>query len=411
MKTKKLLAALLSSAMVLGTMAVPVLADGNDAQIGETEYATLEAAFAAAQDGETITLLKDTEVSSPITLAEETEYVLDLGTYTIKATTSENRPFTLINGSSLTVNATTGGMNISEGNNTVYGFFNVQGEGAKLTLNGGNYSKARDDDSALIRVRNVNNSLTCFVKVDLNNVNVEALQVIRDDTCSGHEYYLQFDPNITNKYTINGGNYVFNNNGINVDGSITAFNLQYADSYFKNAVMESEIGACVELDGGKAKFEGNTFTVDNKNSIQSWNASTIGISYNAEATILSGTYTSDAYGVAIFSHGGNYEIKGGTISGNEASVKTYYQDGDYNVSISGGEFNGKLDLESHTNCSISGGTFSSDVHKYIAKGYTEKMPESTNENYVVNTASMVQPTIASVVTEINKPCTIKSAFN
>lgn len=55
MRTQKLLAALLSSAMVLGTMAVPVLADGETAvaKIGDTEYPTLQAAIDAVSDNNT----------------------------------------------------------------------------------------------------------------------------------------------------------------------------------------------------------------------------------------------------------------------------------------------------------------------------------------------------------------------
>ncbi len=50
---KKLLAGVLSAAMILGTMAIPAFADestsGNAAKIGETEYATLANAVAAAK--------------------------------------------------------------------------------------------------------------------------------------------------------------------------------------------------------------------------------------------------------------------------------------------------------------------------------------------------------------------------
>ena len=61
MKLRKLLAGIISAVMVFGTMAMPVFADENTnaAKIGETEYATLKEAVAAAQNGETVTLLSD----------------------------------------------------------------------------------------------------------------------------------------------------------------------------------------------------------------------------------------------------------------------------------------------------------------------------------------------------------------
>ena len=61
MKLRKLLAGIISAVMVFGTAAMPVFADENTnaAKIGETEYATLKEAVAAAQNGETVTLLSD----------------------------------------------------------------------------------------------------------------------------------------------------------------------------------------------------------------------------------------------------------------------------------------------------------------------------------------------------------------
>lgn len=69
---KKLLAVALSAAMVLGTMAIPAFADEsvseNAAKIGDTEYATLQDAFAKAKKDDTITLLKDIELTDGINI-------------------------------------------------------------------------------------------------------------------------------------------------------------------------------------------------------------------------------------------------------------------------------------------------------------------------------------------------------
>ena len=56
------------------------------AQIGNVKYATLAEAFAAAENGATVTLLCDIELSETITISEDDEIVLDLGGMTITAT-------------------------------------------------------------------------------------------------------------------------------------------------------------------------------------------------------------------------------------------------------------------------------------------------------------------------------------
>ena len=74
---KKLLAGTLSAAMVLGTMTIPAFADesvsGKAAKIGETEYATLQDAFDNAKKDDTITLLKDIELTDTVEIATGSE--------------------------------------------------------------------------------------------------------------------------------------------------------------------------------------------------------------------------------------------------------------------------------------------------------------------------------------------------
>gem|GEM_PF-4431633 len=58
MKTKKIIAALLSSAMVLGTLAVPVMAENEyAAEVNGNKYTTLMSAVDAAQTGDTVTVI------------------------------------------------------------------------------------------------------------------------------------------------------------------------------------------------------------------------------------------------------------------------------------------------------------------------------------------------------------------
>jgi len=68
MKLKKLLATVLTMAMVATVLPVTAFAAENEAKVGTTEFPTLEEAAAAAQSGNTITLLTDAELTEALTL-------------------------------------------------------------------------------------------------------------------------------------------------------------------------------------------------------------------------------------------------------------------------------------------------------------------------------------------------------
>lgn len=94
MKGKSFLAGVLSAVMVLATMSFAVAAEETTttdvAKIGETTYATLEAAVAAAQDNDTVELLCDAEgngivIETPTGEGASRKLTIDLGghTYTV----------------------------------------------------------------------------------------------------------------------------------------------------------------------------------------------------------------------------------------------------------------------------------------------------------------------------------------
>lgn len=75
---KSILALLLAVLMVASLLPAAAMADeGNEAKIGEQEYPTLAQAASKVEDGQTITLLKNVEVTTPITL-KGTNVTLDL---------------------------------------------------------------------------------------------------------------------------------------------------------------------------------------------------------------------------------------------------------------------------------------------------------------------------------------------
>ena len=124
-----------------GVKAAPV------AKIGTVEYATLNEAFAAAKDGDTITIVRNFTTDETKTTAADRATVtanvtLDFGSYVMTVPTSleptDNFMAILVDGSTLTVEGTTGG--IVSGNAEICGVygFNVKG-GGKLVINGGSY--------------------------------------------------------------------------------------------------------------------------------------------------------------------------------------------------------------------------------------------------------------------------------
>ena len=129
------------------TLVPTAMAEGSDpvAQIGETTYATLKAAFEGAKDGDTVTLLKDVETNN-IEDTEEARIIiekaitLNLNDKTIRTPNdmgNNNKNFcALIIDADVTINATAEG-GIDTGTNGGYAI-NVR-NGAKLTINGGTY--------------------------------------------------------------------------------------------------------------------------------------------------------------------------------------------------------------------------------------------------------------------------------
>jgi len=117
------------------------------AQIGDVKYETLADALAAAKDGDTITIVRNFTTDETKTTAADRATVtanvtLDFGSYVMTVPASleptDNFMAILVDGSTLTVEGTTGGIVSGDAETCgVYGF-NVKG-GGKLVINGGSY--------------------------------------------------------------------------------------------------------------------------------------------------------------------------------------------------------------------------------------------------------------------------------
>lgn len=118
------------------------------AKIGSTPYATLEAAIAAAQAGETITLLKNVGTDAAIQVAKKV--TIDLNGKTIATTQNDKSGdgvFHVVAGGDLTIEDgsadKTGTINGVGGNN--YNI-SVWADGGKVTINGGNFTNVGATD-------------------------------------------------------------------------------------------------------------------------------------------------------------------------------------------------------------------------------------------------------------------------
>ena len=222
------------------------------------------------------------------------------------------RPFVLGDYVSLTVNGQNGKILVTE--NKAYGLFRVQGNFVNLTLNGGEYSGYTVEASAMIWV---NQNPTLGLRVNIDGITSTTLgQFIRDTGSLSGLYAKNYDqPDWTNVYNISNSNFVFNNEGINLGGSITGFVMRYNHSVWNNVTAVSDIGSIAEHDFGTAEYTACNYQVLKYNNIQPWNGTTIGVAYGSEVIVNSGTYTG-YYGISIFSTGGHLWLKGGTFTGN-----------------------------------------------------------------------------------------------
>lgn len=110
------------------------------AKIGTTGYATLEAAFAAVQDGETITLLSDVELDEPVDIDKSITLNLDGKTISISAANQDGYAISVSSGT-VTI---TGNGTINAGDNVA---LNVTG--GAVTIDNGTFNTVGVDDGSL----------------------------------------------------------------------------------------------------------------------------------------------------------------------------------------------------------------------------------------------------------------------
>ena len=150
MRNKRVLLCVLALTIALIAMSAPSFAAENVAKINETEYATLEEAFAEALDGDTIIVLADCEgngIIVPQGKYNTTGLTVDFGghTYTVSgnlvgSTGTETNAFQLLKDNKITFKD--GTITSTKAKILVQNYSNLTLDNMTLTLNNPNYSSA-----------------------------------------------------------------------------------------------------------------------------------------------------------------------------------------------------------------------------------------------------------------------------
>lgn len=318
-----------------------ITAEEAAAGIGDVYYLTLADAVAAAEAGDTVTLVDDVTLDSLLRI--EKNITLDLGGKTLER-----------EGSVL----------------DIYGTVTIQ-NGTIGTTSTGSTSAAWVNGTA---------KLTVASDVTFTTTK-EAFALAFDSSCTAAEVIF--------RGTIKGGN------GITMNGLIaeSAANILTMDGATINVTGHGIYQAgCADTAftignstiSGATGIEVRAGVLNVTNSVISGSGE-----FNSEAN--AGGTTTDGAGIAVVQHTTNLPIKvtisGGEISGTYAfyqatkqSQNTAESIAKITLSVTGGEFNGTVYSENKTGF-ITGGTFSSNPSAYIAAGY--EATENNNGTWTV----------------------------
>lgn len=305
-----------TSGTITGTVNVPGSAV---AKIGETGYATLAEAVAAATEGATITLVADVELTETLTIPASKTITLDLNSKTVSMTDASAATAAMIkNNGTLTINDLSAEKN------------------GKLTF--------------ATTTPSTTNSYASNTISNYGTITIEAGTIENTSETGGACYAL--DNYAGSTATINGGKFTATKttvrifNWTNGDANKATLNVNGGEIYSKD-------GYAINVNSGNApavalNITGGTFTTDdtdynlavyvvNKNNAENFTANVTGGTFN-----------------------GYFALNGFTST-------TMAEDA---VSISGGTFNkGVICYEEPAYGFITGGTFTEDVNNYCADGF------------------------------------------
>ena len=285
--------------------AVETLGETNAvAKVGGTYYKTLADAVAAAQDGGTITLLKD--CSSERVNLESKSITIDLNGNTLTSTSAYGVMFCAKNGHKITVNGT------KEGSKLVGTLMVTAGTDGHIEINGGTYES----------------SLYCPIYIN--------------GAVSSENSTL----------TVKNAIITASNSESSQDNGVGVYLAGYSTSAFENTTVTAP-STGIEIRAGRL-----TLT----------NCNVTGGNGNVAATANGNGNTVQNAALAISQHTTNkpidVTINGGTFTGTAPIYQTDVQGtGSSNVKaeVKNGQFNGTVSAATNGTIAVSGGTFSSAV--------------------------------------------------
>lgn len=339
----------------------------NVAKIGDTEYATLAEAVAAAGEGATVTLLSSTDVSEMIPVTKS--ITLDLNGQTITNNVTANRLFR-ISDVTFTIEGNKGNIITPSTNTQSYGFVDfrdatgVAGASTKLIANNVSFEGGTNEGS-LFAFRGNGQS------IEFNNVDVNLTESYTYSIINGYQMSVSIN--------IQGGSFICKSThktaGVFQAGSNSTIN-------FSNVNVETCVGPIFQINANSvAVFENCTMK---NTATDSYFATCIASAYGSEVNVKGGSYEAN-YAIYVYNSGGTINLDGGTYIGNIASVqvdRAYESDPPAIVNVSSGIFTGDVKnngLNSEVNIldgtingsivnsgntsstTISGGTITGDV--------------------------------------------------
>lgn len=351
------------------------------AEVGGECYKSLSAAIAAAGDGDTVTLLKNT--NEDIVIPEEAELILDLNGKTLTNVSGD----TITNNGTLTI---TGDGTVD---NVTHGKAAIQNEpGGMVVLNGGAYTRSEengndDADSGGNSYYNIVNHGTMEI-----NDGVSVTQTGHFSSMIENGWYRGSENTggQNSVLTINGGTF---SGGLN-----TIKNDDYGELTINDGTFTSMSQAAF-LNWNIATVNGGTFNAESASSGVILNGYLDDSKDQGELTINGGTFNAGDSNTVITTmggakHSGDIEITGGTLSG--SIVLTDSQDGaqmtiTQDAKVSGNVTNsGKADVAITDGATVSGQVSNgTDGTMSVVNSTVGSVPEGTTAETIVIVNSTV----------------------
>lgn len=353
---KKFISVLLSLLMVFSLCLSVSADDGKVAKIGDTEYSTLQEAINVAGNGDTIDLIANT--NEDVVIESEKDIKINIAD---GVTLTNVNNHTIINRGKLTITGSGTVDNVTNGRAAVYNDLN-----AEAILNGGTYKRSQETG---IDSKNSGGNSYYTIKnygtMEINSgVTVENKGKYSSLLANGWYSYGNANEPSTNgnpvsKLTINGGTF---NGGLN-----TVKNDDAGEMTINGGTIIGFAQSCVQ----------------NNNVLTITGGDIVAIENNTDAAIVSRAINNTVNkGITI--------ITGGKVTGSDQCIR---EDTTYG---------------STHQTEISGGTFSSDVTKYLKEGLVQNKDGSVVEKtYVASIGDKEYETLKGAIDVSKDGDTIK----